>query len=68
MIAKEETKKNLNNKEEIIEHYNTLKTQLKSNLQQGVYSKIENMKILKEIKDNEYYKLDGYKNFNSFIK
>ncbi len=26
------------------------------------------MKILKEIKDNEYYKLDGYKNFNSFIK
>ncbi|WNZ72067.1 chromosome replication/partitioning protein (plasmid) [Borreliella garinii] len=68
VIAKEETKKNLNNKEEIIEHYNTLKTQLKSNLQQGVYSKIENMKILKEIKDNEYYKLDGYKNFNSFIK
>ncbi len=45
VIAKEETKKNLNNKEEIIEHYNTLKTQLKSNLQQGVYSKIENMKI-----------------------
>lgn len=68
IIVKEETKKNLNNKEEIIEHYNTLKTQLKSNLQQEVYSKIENMKILKEIKDNEYYKFDGYKTFDAFIK
>ncbi|OJH14075.1 permease (plasmid) [Borreliella bissettiae] len=68
IIVKEEIKKNLNNKDEIIEHYNVLKTHLKSNLQQGIYSKIENMKILKEIKDNKYYKLDGYKNFDAFIK
>ncbi|MGF7102220.1 chromosome replication/partitioning protein [Borreliella kurtenbachii] len=68
IIVKEEIKKNLNNKDEIIEHYNMLKTHLKSNLQQGIYSKIENMKILKEIKDNKYYKLDGYKNFDAFIK
>ncbi|MCD2401633.1 chromosome replication/partitioning protein [Borreliella bissettiae] len=68
IIVKEEIKKNLNNKDEIIEHYNVLKTHLKSNLQQGIYSKIENMKILKEIKDKKYYKLDGYKSFDAFIK
>ncbi|WP_024654344.1 chromosome replication/partitioning protein [Borrelia hispanica] len=48
--------------------YNTLKKKLYINLREGIYNKIECMKILKEIKDNEYYKLDGYKSFDAFIK
>ncbi|ACH95199.1 chromosome replication/partitioning protein (plasmid) [Borrelia recurrentis] len=59
-----------NNNEESVEavHYSTLKKKLYINLREGIYNKIECMKILKEIKDNEYYKLDGYKSFDAFIK
>ncbi|WP_434757107.1 chromosome replication/partitioning protein (plasmid) [Borrelia puertoricensis] len=58
----------LRSNEERVKHYNLLKEQLKSNAQNEIYNKIETMKILKEIKDNEYYKLDGYKSFDSFLK
>ncbi|MBB6213792.1 chromosome replication/partitioning protein (plasmid) [Borreliella californiensis] len=51
-----------------IDRYNTLKKKLYVNLREGVSNKVECMKILKEIKDNEYYKLDGYKSFDAFIK
>ncbi|MBB6043548.1 chromosome replication/partitioning protein (plasmid) [Borreliella yangtzensis] len=50
------------------DRYNILKKKLYVNLREGVSNKIECMKILKEIKDNEYYKLDGYKSFDAFIK
>ncbi|MCD2349740.1 chromosome replication/partitioning protein [Borreliella americana] len=50
------------------DRYNTLKKKLYVNLREGVSNRVECMKILKEIKDNEYYKLDGYKNFDAFIK
>ncbi len=63
VISKKEIKKELSNKDEILKHYNLLKERLKSNFQKEIYNKIESMKILKEIKDNEYYKLDGYKSF-----
>ncbi len=68
VISKKEIKKELRNKDEILKHYNLLKERLKSNFQKEIYNKIESMKILKEIKDNEYYKLDGYKTFDAFIK
>ncbi|ATQ19062.1 chromosome replication/partitioning protein (plasmid) [Borrelia miyamotoi] len=58
----------LRSNEEIVNHYSLLKEQLKSNIQNEIYNKIETMKILKEIKDNNYYKLDGYKSFDAFIK
>ncbi|WP_210360729.1 chromosome replication/partitioning protein, partial [Borreliella valaisiana] len=45
-----------------------LKQRLKSSFQQEIYYKMEVIKILKEIKDNEYYKLDGYRTFEDFIK
>lgn len=48
--------------------YSILKKKLYVNLRKGVSNRIECMKILKEIKDNEYYKLDGYKSFDAFIK
>ncbi|AMR76236.1 permease (plasmid) [Borrelia hermsii] len=48
--------------------YNALKKKLYINLREGIYNRIECMKILKEIKDNEYYKLDGYKSFDAFIR
>ncbi|UPA18600.1 chromosome replication/partitioning protein [Borrelia puertoricensis] len=51
-----------------IERYNVLKKKLYVNLREGIYNKIECMKILKEVKDNEYYKLDGYRSFDAFIK
>lgn len=68
VISKKEAKKELSNKDEILKHYNLLKERLKSNFQKEIYNKIESMKILKEIKDNEYYKLDGYKSFFAFVK
>ncbi|WP_024653122.1 chromosome replication/partitioning protein [Borrelia persica] len=49
-------------------HYNTLKKRLYINLREGIYNKIECMKILNEIKENEYYKHDGCKSFDAFIK
>ncbi|AHH11486.1 chromosome replication/partitioning protein (plasmid) [Borrelia coriaceae] len=51
-----------------IVRYDELKKKLYINLREGIYNRIECMKILKEIKDNEYYKLDGYKSFDAFIK
>ncbi|WP_215536718.1 chromosome replication/partitioning protein [Borreliella bavariensis] len=51
-----------------IDRYNILKKKLYVNLREGVSNRIACMKILKEIKDNEYYKIDGYKSFDAFIK
>ncbi|ACH94040.1 MULTISPECIES: chromosome replication/partitioning protein [Borrelia] len=45
-----------------------LKSKLKDNIKDDIYNKIEAMHILREIKDKEYYKLDGYKSFSRFIK
>ena len=53
---------------DIIERYKYLKERLVFNFQKEIHNKIENMKILKEIKDNQYYKLDGYNNFEEFTK
>ncbi|ATQ19035.1 chromosome replication/partitioning protein (plasmid) [Borrelia miyamotoi] len=55
-------------KEEAIERYKYLKDRLVFNFQKEIHNKIENMKILKEIKDNKYYKLDGYNNFEEFTR
>ncbi len=33
-----------------------------------MFHRVENMKILKEIRDNQYYKFDGYKTFLDFLK
>ncbi|EEF84037.1 chromosome replication/partitioning protein, partial [Borreliella spielmanii] len=51
-----------------LNHYNSLKEKLKINSKKEIYCKLETLKILKEIKDNEYYKLDGYKSFEAFSK
>ncbi|AFI31986.1 chromosome replication/partitioning protein [Borrelia crocidurae] len=56
------------NENKILEYYNSLKERLVFNFQKEILNKIESMKILKEIKDNEYYKLDGYKNFEEFTR
>ncbi|UPA17354.1 chromosome replication/partitioning protein (plasmid) [Borrelia coriaceae] len=59
--------RNLSEHEKILTHYNKLKEKLIINFKDEIFSKIETMKILKEIKDKGYYKLDGYKNFIDFI-
>ncbi|WP_210380022.1 chromosome replication/partitioning protein, partial [Borreliella garinii] len=61
-------KRNLEVLNESEERYKNLKQRLKSSFQQEIYYKMEVIKILKEIKDNEYYKLDGYRTFEDFIK
>ncbi len=61
-------KRNLEMLNEREERYKNLKQRLKSSFQQEIYYKMEVIKILKEIKDNEYYKLDGYRTFEDFIK
>ncbi len=61
-------KRNLEVLNEAEEHYKKLKQRLKSSFQQEIYYKMEVIKILKEIKDNKYYKLDGYRTFEDFIK
>ncbi|WP_330730468.1 chromosome replication/partitioning protein [Borrelia turicatae] len=61
-------KRNLETLDEIKGYYNKLKQKLKSNFQQEIYYKMEAIKVLKEIKDNEYYKLDGYRIFEDFVK
>ncbi|AHH11770.1 Putative plasmid partition protein (plasmid) [Borrelia coriaceae ATCC 43381] len=48
--------------------YGLLKEQLKTSFSNEVYNRVQTMKILKEIRDNDYYKLDGYKTFDAFIK
>ncbi|MBW6186665.1 chromosome replication/partitioning protein, partial [Pseudomonas aeruginosa] len=55
-------------KEEAIERYKYLKDRLVFNSQKEIHNKIENMKILKEIKDNKYYKLDGDNNCEEFTR
>ncbi|QFP42593.1 chromosome replication/partitioning protein (plasmid) [Borrelia miyamotoi] len=50
------------------ERFELLKSKLKDNIKDDIYNKIEAMHILKEIKEKEYYKLDGYKSFSQFIK
>ncbi|AHH11069.1 Plasmid partition family protein (plasmid) [Borrelia coriaceae ATCC 43381] len=68
----EVNKRNLNKEltpdEQISIHYNKLKERLKINFQKEIFCKIEAMKVLKEIKDNEYYKLDNYATFDDFAK
>ncbi|AHH11466.1 chromosome replication/partitioning protein (plasmid) [Borrelia coriaceae] len=59
---------NLEDKNKIAKYYLSLKERLVFNFQKEILNKIESMKILKEIKDNEYYKLDGYKSFEEFTK
>ncbi|UPA15592.1 chromosome replication/partitioning protein [Borrelia turicatae] len=59
--------RNLSDHEKILTHYNKLKEKLIINFKDEIFSKIETMKVLKEIKDKGYYKLDGYRNFIDFI-
>ncbi|QTL83987.1 chromosome replication/partitioning protein [Borrelia miyamotoi] len=54
--------------EQKISRYNSLKEKLKVNFKKEIHNKIETMKVLKEIKDNEYYKLDNYRTFEDFSK
>ncbi|WKC58670.1 chromosome replication/partitioning protein [Borrelia sp. P9F1] len=54
--------------EQVLIHYNKLKEKLKINFQKEIFCKLEAMKVLKEIKDNEYYKLDNYVHFDDFAK
>ncbi|ACK74287.1 MULTISPECIES: chromosome replication/partitioning protein [Borreliella] len=60
-------KKIITNEDAVI-HYNALKDRLRANFRKEIFHKVDNIRILKEIKDNEYYKLDGYKSFDAFIK
>ncbi|WP_417861962.1 chromosome replication/partitioning protein (plasmid) [Borreliella andersonii] len=52
----------------VLNHYNSLKAKLKINSKKEIYCKLETLKILKEIKDNHYYRFDGYKSFEAFSK
>ncbi len=54
--------------EDKMERFLFLKERLIINFQKEIHNKIETMKILKEIKDKEYYKLDGYQNFEMFTR
>ncbi|AFI32089.1 chromosome replication/partitioning protein [Borrelia crocidurae] len=58
---------NITEHEKVLVHYSKLKEKLIINFKDEIYNKIETMKILKEIKDKGYYKLDGYKTFINFI-
>ncbi|WP_215539877.1 chromosome replication/partitioning protein [Borreliella bavariensis] len=61
-------KRNLSTDNDVMVRYKSLKSQLTINVKSEICSRLETMKILKEIKDNEYYKLDGYKSFEDFTK
>ncbi|WP_187983418.1 chromosome replication/partitioning protein [Borreliella bavariensis] len=50
------------------ERFEFLKNKLKDNVKEDIFNKIEAMYILMEIKNKAYYKLDGYKSFEKFIK
>ncbi|WP_187981922.1 chromosome replication/partitioning protein [Borreliella bavariensis] len=67
-VSDPDGEKKLITKEEIFAHYNDLKNRLKTNIKKKIFYKVESIRILKEIKDNEYYKLDGYKSFDAFIR
>ncbi|WP_330730502.1 chromosome replication/partitioning protein [Borrelia turicatae] len=68
ILDSDEDTKSLEFEHKNLGRYNELKEKLKQNARKEIYYKVENIRILKEIKDNEYYKLDGHKNFDSFIK
>ncbi|ACH94230.1 chromosome replication/partitioning protein [Borrelia duttonii] len=61
-------KRNLSSESDTMVRYKSLKSQLAINFKSEVCSRLETMRILKEIKDNKYYELDGYKNFEDFTK
>ncbi len=67
-VADPDGEKKIITKEEIFAHYNDLKNRLKTNIKKKIFYKVESIRILKEIKDNKYYKLDGYKSFDAFIR
>ncbi|AWG43337.1 permease (plasmid) [Candidatus Borreliella tachyglossi] len=52
---------------EHLTRYEELKQNIKNNLKKQIFFKLENIRNLKEIRDNKYYKYDGYKSFNQFI-
>ncbi|WP_407933143.1 chromosome replication/partitioning protein [Borrelia nietonii] len=60
--------KKIDSEEELRIYYNRLKENFINSFKKEIVYKIECMKILKEIKDNQYYKLDGFKTFDSFTK
>ncbi|WP_418904988.1 chromosome replication/partitioning protein [Borreliella lusitaniae] len=66
--GKNQNKIEINFDEGKIERFLFLKERLILNFQKEIHNKIETMKILKEIKDKEYYKLDGYPNFEMFTR
>lgn len=55
-------------KEQLRIYYNKLKENFVNSFKKEIVYKIECMKILKEIKDNGYYKMDGFKTFDAFTK
>ncbi|WP_417903174.1 chromosome replication/partitioning protein (plasmid) [Borreliella andersonii] len=65
---KNHNKIEINFNEDKMERFLFLIERLIINFQKEIHNKIETMKILKEIKDKEYYKLDGYQNFEMFTK
>lgn len=66
--SKNQNKIEINFDEEKMERFLFLKEKLILNFQKEIHNKIETMKILKEIKDKEYYKLDGYQSFEMFTR
>ncbi|WP_424632587.1 chromosome replication/partitioning protein [Borreliella lusitaniae] len=66
--GKNQNKIEINFDEGKMERFLFLKERLILNFQKEIHNKIETMKILKEIKDKEYYKLDGYQNFEMFTR
>ncbi|WP_215538868.1 chromosome replication/partitioning protein [Borreliella bavariensis] len=66
--GKNRNKIEINFDEEKMERFLFLKERLILNFQKEIHNKIETMKILKEIKDKEYYKLDGYQSFEMFTR
>uniref|UniRef100_UPI00067F429A chromosome replication/partitioning protein n=1 Tax=Borreliella garinii TaxID=29519 RepID=UPI00067F429A len=67
-IIKNQNKIEINFDEEKMERFLFLKERLVFNFQKEIHNKIETMKILKEIKDKKYYKLDGYQSFEMFTR
>lgn len=66
--SKNQNKIEINFDEEKMEQFLFLKERLILNFQKEIHNKIETMKILKEIKDKEYYKLDGCQSFEMFTR
>lgn len=67
-INKRNLSESTREEEQALIHYNKLKEKLNINFQKEIYCKLEAMKVLKEIKDKEYYKLDNYSTFDDFAK